>query len=68
MMKSVSQQLSKTDVDQFRKKLESQEAEATKLLRHTEEEQKGLAADRPPELDDFSIASGAREYLFERVN
>jgi len=67
-MKSIEQELSKTDVEQFREKLELQRAEAKQLLRRTEEEQKALAADRPPELGDFCIESAAREYLFERVS
>jgi hypothetical protein len=67
-MKSIAQQLSRTEVEQYGKKLESQKAEATKLLRQTEEEQKGLAADRLPELGEFCVESAAREYLFERVN
>ena len=68
-MKSIAQRLSKTDVERFRDQLESQRAEAEHLLRRTaEEQQKGLAANRPPELGDFCIESAAREYLFERVS
>jgi RNA polymerase-binding transcription factor len=67
-MKSITQTLSKTDVKRFRDQLESQRAEAEHLLRRTEEEQKGLAAGRPPELGDFCIESATREYLFERVS
>src|ERR1700758_1036146 len=67
-IKSIAQRLSETDVEQFREQLESQRAEGQQLLRRTEEEQKGLAADRPPELGDFCIESAAREYRFERVN
>lgn len=67
-MKSIAQELSKTDVELFKEKLELQEVEAKELLRRTEKEQKGLAADRPPELGDFCIELAAREYLFERVS
>jgi RNA polymerase-binding transcription factor len=67
-MNAIAQRLSKTDVEQFREQLETQRAEDKQSLRRTEEEQKGLAADRPPELGDFCIESADREYLFERVN
>lgn len=67
-MKSITQTLSRTDMEQFTEKLESQKAEARRLLRRAEEEQKGLAVDRPPELGDLCIESAARDYLFERVS
>jgi DnaK suppressor protein len=67
-MKSIAEKLTNTDVERFKEKLEAQRAEVIQLLRHTEEEQKGLGADRPPELGDFCIESAAREYLFERVS
>jgi DnaK suppressor protein len=67
-MKSIAQRLSKTDVERLRDQLKSQRSEAERLLRRSEEEQKGLAADRPPELGDFCIESATREYLFERVS
>ena len=64
----MAQKLRKTDVEQFREKLESQRAETRELLHRTEEEQEGLAEDRPPELGDFCIESTAREYVFERLS
>lgn len=67
-MKSIAQKLSKTDVERFRQKLESQREEAKRLLRRTAEQQKGLSVERPPELGDFCIESAARDYLFERVS
>jgi len=67
-MKSIAQKLRKTNMERFRERLESQRAETRQLLRRAEEEQKGLAGDRPPELGDFCIESAAREYLFERVS
>jgi RNA polymerase-binding transcription factor DksA len=67
-MKSIAQQLRRTEVERFKEKLEAQRAEVKLLLRRTEEEQKGLATDRPPEMGDFCIESAAREYLFERVS
>lgn len=67
-MKSIEQKLSTTDVERFRKELESQRTEAEQLLRRSEEEQKALAADRAPELGDFCIESAAREYLFEQIS
>jgi DnaK suppressor protein len=67
-MKSIARKLSKTDVDWFREKLESQRVGAKQLLRGAEEEQKALIVERPPELGDFCIESAARDYLFERIN
>lgn len=67
-MKSIAQTLSRTNVEQFTETLESQKAEARQLLRRAEEEQKGLAVDRPPELGDLCTKSAARDYLFERVS
>lgn len=67
-MKSITQTLSRTDVEQFTEQLESQKAEARQLLRRAEEEQKGLSVDRPPELGDLCIESAARDYWFERVS
>jgi DnaK suppressor protein len=67
-MRSIAQELSKTDVERFREKLEAHRTEAKQLLRRTEEEQRGLAAGRTPELGDFCIESAAREDLLERVS
>ena len=67
-MKPIAHTLSRADVEQFTEQLESQKAEARQLLRRAEEEQKGLAVDRPPELGDLCIESAARDYLFERVS
>ena len=67
-MKSSTQKLTKTDVERFRQKLESQREEARQFLRRAEEEQKGLESDRPPELGDFCIETAAREYVFERAS
>lgn len=67
-MRPMAQKLRKTDVKRLREKLELQRAETKQLLHRTEEEQKGLAGERPPELGDFCTESAAREYLFERVS
>lgn len=67
-MKSIAPKSSKVDVGWFKEILESQRREAGELLRRAEEEQKGLDADRPPELGDFCVESATREYLFERVS
>lgn len=64
----MAQNLRKADVEQFKEKLESQRAETRELLHRTEEEQQGLAEERPPELGDFCIESTAREYVFERLS
>ena len=67
-MKSVAQKLSRTDLQRFQEKLESQRREARELLHRAEQDQKELDADRPPELGDFCIESATREYLFERAS
>ncbi len=67
-MKSVAQKLTKSDVERFKENLERKRREAKDFLRSAEEEQKGLDADRPPELGDFCIESATREYLFERAS
>jgi len=67
-MKSSTQRVTKTDVERFRQKLESQREEARQFLRQAEEEQKGLEAARPAELGDFCVVTATREYLFERAS
>jgi DnaK suppressor protein len=67
-MKSVEQKLSRTDIQRFQEKLESQRREVQELLHLAEQDQKELDADRPPELGDFCIESATREYLFERAS
>lgn len=67
-MKPVAQKLSRTDVERFQEKLESQRRETREFLRRAEQEQKELDADRPPELGDFCVESATREYLFERAS
>lgn len=67
-MRYMAQKRKKMDVEQFREKLELQKAETREWLHRTEEEQKGLAEDRPPERGDFCIESTAREYVFARLS
>ncbi len=67
-MKSTAQEISETEIAQFKKKLDLQRVQAQNFLRQAEAEQRNLDTGRPPELGDFCAETATREYLFERIS
>jgi len=65
-MNSSTRRTAKTEIRQFKERLESYRAEALAFLHRVEEERQNLDNNRPSEAGDFCVQTASREYLFER--
>lgn len=65
-MNASTRKTAKTEIRQFKQRLESYREEALTFLHRVEKERQSLDENRPAEVGDFCIQTASREHLFER--
>jgi DnaK suppressor protein len=65
-MNSSTRRTAKTEIRQFKERLDAYRQEALAFLHRVEEERQNLDNNRPSEVGDFCVQTASREYLFER--
>jgi len=67
-MERTSKKLTRTDVQNFKLRLEAERQETVRLLAELEQERRQVTHDGPEDAGDASVTTLARESLFERTS
>jgi DnaK suppressor protein len=68
MMERMAKTLSKSEVQEFRRRLEAERQDTVRFLAELDQERRAVAADGPQDMGDICVSNLTRESLFERTS